>query len=369
MHHCQLCSTLPDQLPEGGILCIALPIAHTVTVVRKFLDQNDLLGSEPVAGILTIPLTTGVLPRLAKGLRTIMTLAELRDTRALILGQGISPSLADLATMQPLATLFARTEGEWFTALLRDNRLTSHFQPIVHAGEPGRVFAHECLLRGVNSEGNLISPARLYEAARDANLMFALDRAARLTAISQAVLHGLDERSSRLFINFNPTSIYNPVFCLRSTIAAIEKTKLSPDRIVFEIVESDEVDDIDHLVRIAEFYRDAGFRVALDDLGSGFGSLNLLSRIKPDFIKLDMQLIRQVDEDPYKAGIVSKILEMAQTLGVATVAEGIETTAEYRWLLDHGADYMQGYLFARPESPPPRLRPLDLSVVLTDHES
>ena len=103
-------------------------------------------------------------------------------------------------------------------------------------------------------------------------------------------------------------------------------------------------------------YRDAGFKVALDDLGSGFSSLNLLTMLCPDFIKLDMGLIRDVDSHPVKATIALKLLEAARELGIATIAEGVETLAEWAWVRDHGADYVQGYLFARPGSPPPAPR-------------
>ena len=82
--------------------------------------------------------------------------------------------------------------------------------------------------------------------------------------------------------------------------------------------------------------------------------MNLLSSLRPDIIKLDMRLVRDVDRDRYKAGITSMLLEMARKLGIATVAEGIESPGEFEWFRDHGADYAQGYLIARPASPPPR---------------
>ena len=104
-------------------------------------------------------------------------------------------------------------------------------------------------------------------------------------------------------------------------------------------------------------YRQAGFRVALDDLGAGYGSLNLLSQLRPDFVKLDMKLVRDVHLDPYKAGITSQLLEMARKLGIATVAEGIESAGELDWFRDHGVDFVQGFYIARPASPPPRPRP------------
>jgi EAL domain-containing protein (putative c-di-GMP-specific phosphodiesterase class I) len=331
-------------------------MAHTLGNLRDFLRGVAVPFTEPAANLLAVPLASGVLERLADGLGGILTPAELRDTRSLVIGDVASLGLADLAAMQSLATFLARARGQWFTEILRENRLTSHFQPIVSAGAPDSVFAYECLLRGVNPDGTLVAPGRLYQAARDADLLSLLDRAARLTAIREAAAHGLDAADTRLFINFNPTSIYDPAYCLRSTVSAVADTALRPDRIVFEVVESDHIEDIGHLVRIENFYRDAGFQIALDDLGSGYGSLNLLSRMKPDFAKLDMQLVRGVDHDAYKASIVAKLLEMAHELGVATVAEGIETEEEWRWFRDHGADYAQGYFIAHPGSLPPRPR-------------
>lgn len=110
--------------------------------------------------------------------------------------------------------------------------------------------------------------------------------------------------------------------------------------------------DTAHLTNILRFYREAGFRVALDDLGSGYASLNRLSELRPDYVKLDMQLIRGVDQDPFKATIADRLLSMARDLGVQTVMEGVETVNELRWAQDHRADFVQGYLLARPGNPP-----------------
>jgi EAL domain-containing protein (putative c-di-GMP-specific phosphodiesterase class I) len=99
------------------------------------------------------------------------------------------------------------------------------------------------------------------------------------------------------------------------------------------------------------FYRDAGFRVALDDVGAGYSSLNLLHQLRPDFVKLDMDLIRGVDGDPYKALIAGKIIEIATALGIETIAEGIETPGELEWAQTNGATYAQGFGIARPGVP------------------
>ena len=188
------------------------------------------------------------------------------------------------------------------------------------------------------------------DAARRSGLLFNLDRMARLKAIEGASSYGI---STHVFINFNPSSIYDPEYCLRSTLEAVKRSGLSPEKIVFEVTESDEVRDGVRLREILSYYRESGFGVALDDLGSGYGSLNLLASLRPDFVKLDIGLAEGLDHDPYRAAISRKLIELADELGVTVIAEGIETEEQWRWLADNGAEYAQGYLFARPASPPP----------------
>lgn len=249
--------------------------------------------------------------------------------------------------MRDLGTLTAAVEGEWLLDVLREERVTMHFQPIVT--DSGNVFGHECLLRGLEPDGSLINPGRMFDTARSAGLLFHLDRAARIKAIEEAAALELD---TNIFINFNPTSIYDPAYCLKSTMKAVDRSGIPPERIVFEVVESDEVTDTGRLLEILCFYREAGFKVALDDLGAGYSSLNLLTRMRPDFVKLDMDFTRGVDTNPYKALISSRIIELARDLEVSVVAEGVETEDQWRWLREHNADYAQGYFFARPASPP-----------------
>ena len=145
-------------------------------------------------------------------------------------------------------------------------------------------------------------------------------------------------------VNFTPSAIYHPAFCLRSTSEAARESGIDPQRIVFEVVECDEVRDVDHLLTILNVYRSVVFRVALDDLGAGYGSLNLLHGLQPDLVKLDVGLVRDVECDPIKATIAAKLLEAAAALDVATVAKGVETESEWAWFREHGATYQQGYL-------------------------
>ena len=353
MKSCERCHNLPAPTAESGVLYLCPPEAHPGDGLAGFLDRVGVAYSAPAPRVFAVELVPGLLKRLGEGLSEAFSPTELRDARALLLKTGRAPTLADLVRMQPLADLVAKLRGDWLVQMIREDRLVSHFQPIVCAHDPARVFAHECLLRGIERDGTLVSPARMYDVARASDVLFHLDRAARLRAIRGAVEAGI---SSRIFINFNPTSLYDPASCLRTTIAAVEEVGIEPGRVVFEVVESDKAPY--DLNRIFAVYRDAGFRVALDDLGAGYGSLNLLGTLKPDFVKLDMALIRDVDRDPYKAGITAKLVEMAQRLGVSTVAEGVETPEEFDWVERQGVDFVQGYLLAKPACPPPLPRPL-----------
>lgn len=92
--------------------------------------------------------------------------------------------------------------------------------------------------------------------------------------------------------------------------------------------------------------------MALDDLGAGYSSLALTHEIRPDFVKLDRNLIQGVADDPYKAVIAEKALQLTRELGIRSIAEGVETEAELGWLQEQGADLVQGFLIARPAPEP-----------------
>ena len=120
------------------------------------------------------------------------------------------------------------------------------------------------------------------------------------------------------------------------------------DRVVFEVTEADRYEDTLRLQQVLNAYRRAGFRVALDDLGAGWSTLNLVHRLLPDFIKLDRELIRGVQDHPVKALIAAKLLEIGHGMGIGTIVEGIEEEGELSWVRDHGADFVQGFLTGEP---------------------
>lgn len=354
MSLCSHCRTVTTPEDKGGILRMTHPLPHTVGKLRKVFAECFRLESSAQDG-LAVVLTAGSLNTVMDLLDKTLSASERQDCKVLLLAEGEALSFDKMSLVQPLDAFVAKARSGWLAEILQQDSFYVDFQPIVSATSPTKVFAYECLLRGRDSEGETVPPGLIFDTARGAGLLFQVDRAARLTAIRDASTHGI---TTPIFINFNPTSIYDPAFCLRTTIAAIEEAGISPDRIVFEVVESDAVRDTNHLLNIVRSYRQRGFRIALDDLGAGYGSLNLLTSLRPDFVKFDRELIHGVNLDPYKQKVFVKLLEMARDLDVHTLAEGIETEGEYRWLAEQGVEYLQGYFFARPASPPPLSAPV-----------
>ena len=275
----------------------------------------------------------------------LMSDRVLAECRYLVLPHGEALSFSNVSRAQPLSGLVKRLKNDWVLEMIRDDRFTTYYQPIVDAANPDKIYAHECLMRGLAKDGNIVSPGQVLDAADEEGMMFHLDRICRLRAIDGFASQGVDGKA---FINFNPTSVYNPVACLQSTVAAAKAVGLKPDQIVFELIEREHVADEDHLLRVVNFYRAAGYGIALDDVGAGYSGLNLLSMLMPNYIKLDMHLIRGVDQDSAKQSIVRNLLQMARSLNIRTIVEGVETKEEYEFARQEGADLVQGYLFAKP---------------------
>ena len=218
---------------------------------------------------------------------------------------------------------------------------TMAFQPIVDV-DAGEVFAYEALVRGVGGE----PASHVLRAVTVAN-RGEFDRDCRARAMILAKRLGMVQSRACLSINMLPQSVGDPGHGIEHTVAAATATGFPIDRIIFELTEHERL-DIALLGRILRTHRRYGFRTAIDDFGAGHSGLTLLAAFQPDIVKLDMALIREIDASRVKQVMVGSIVRMCADLGVALVAEGIETVAEYATLRDLGVTLMQGYLLARP---------------------
>lgn len=214
------------------------------------------------------------------------------------------------------------------------------YQPIVDVRE-NCIMAYEALVRPQHE--CFAHPGQLFEAAEQGGRMRALNRVLRQLCVEPlSRLHD----SRRLFINLHPTDLFDPLL-----LAGEPALLPQAHRIVFEVTEVAEIKSFDKARESLEVLREKGFGVAVDDFGAGYSGLNNLALLNPDFVKLDMALVRQVDKNPRLARLISHIIDFARDEDIRVIAEGVETESEYKAVLELGVELVQGYYFARPSPP------------------
>ncbi|GAE92087.1 diguanylate phosphodiesterase [Gracilibacillus boraciitolerans JCM 21714] len=224
-------------------------------------------------------------------------------------------------TWKPILESVEIMNAHWIDDVIKNKQVISYYQPIISSDK--QVYAYELLARFIGKNGQLIFPNEIFSAARTRGRLYALDRLCRMTAVK----HAVRLQNVKAFINFIPTSIYSPEHCLKSTIMLAQQLNLKQEMLVFEVVETDKVDDVEHLKTILNYYKSKGFSYALDDVGEGFNTESLLKELTPPrYMKLDMKYVRGgVSKSDEKQQIASRLLEVANDLGSIPLAEGVET--------------------------------------------
>lgn len=302
--------------------------------------------SQPRVSGLPAALPAGLPEATARDVTGVFFSGDLNDA-ALTLGAFIHA--------EPLAALIERARHDWIRDALDDGWLFSLFQPIVGA-QTGEVFAYEALIRARRPlTGDVIGAGAIIDAAASLKLEHVLDQRARQSAIRNAAALNLPDM--RLFINFMPNTIYDPEVCLRTTMETAEECGADLSRLVFEVVETENIPDMKRLKHILDYYRSRGVGTAVDDMGAGFSSLEYLTTLRPDYVKLDRALVVRAEHDPAARQDLDIIIAQAQQLEIHVIAEGIETEGQRLMCREAGVDFMQGFLFARPANPPEAVRP------------
>jgi EAL domain-containing protein (putative c-di-GMP-specific phosphodiesterase class I)/GGDEF domain-containing protein len=236
-----------------------------------------------------------------------------------------------------------------FARIIDEEQVACVFQPVVRLADY-RVLGYELLARGP-LQSELHRPDVLFEVARDVGRVPELDRLCRMMAARGSAT--LPDGYLR-FINTEPVGLF---FHSHSDLFIQEFVSATPEPLrrvtVVEVTENAVIDDFDHMRDVVRRLRANGFRIAIDDAGAGYSGLQTMVELEPEFIKLDMSLIRRLGESLVKQKLVATLRDFCQKAGITLIAEGIETPEQLRILRDLGVEYGQGYLFAHPGSPYP----------------
>ncbi|MEW9798407.1 EAL domain-containing protein [Alteromonas sp. CYL-A6] len=345
---CVDCETIEDYFFETTYFWIFVPTVEAFGKLAVMCGEYGLEAYQASSHAIRITVQDRDISQFLTRLNGCLDGPEFGKTKITTTSTPDQPDIQSIGNITTAETMIRRFQARWLVTAIENDAFQSWFQPIVHANSTAdnlNIFAHEALFRLYDESDNIMPPNLVFPLAEQSDLLYSLDLVARRSAVEHAARGRL---KGKVFINFNPSSIYDPSYCLRSTASAIAEIGMRPQDIVFELTETHRASDINHLKGILTFYRNSGFGIALDDVGSGWSGLNLLEQLRPDYVKIDMELIRDIDTSPYKQNIVKHLIQIAHDNRSRVIAEGIETESEAQTLREMEADYLQGFYFGKP---------------------
>ncbi|OOM77472.1 GGDEF domain-containing protein [Clostridium sp. BL-8] len=233
---------------------------------------------------------------------------------------------------------------EEFYKIIETRNVRSVFQPIVSLTDC-TVIGYEALSRGPR-DSYMQNPEVLLDMAKECDKIWELEELFRSKALENILRSKLN---AKVFLNINPVIIDNLKFKDSFTKEYLKKYNLDCRNVVFEITERDAIQDLKSFMQTIEYWKNQNYGIAIDDAGSGHSGLNRICKINPHYIKLDMELIRDIDKFPIQQAIVKSMYEFSRLTDCKLIAEGIETEDELKVLIDIGIQYGQGYFIQKPE--------------------
>jgi EAL domain-containing protein (putative c-di-GMP-specific phosphodiesterase class I) len=229
--------------------------------------------------------------------------------------------------------------------LLRE-RIRTDYQAIRRMRE-GTVMGFEALSRGPRGSG-LESPDVLFAVAKDHHLLVELDRLCRRRALLSS---GRISSNTKIFVNTLPATMRDPQFRGKALIDFLEKAQVSPNRIVIEITERLVIENLELFRETMAYFTALNMSFAVDDVGTGYSGLESIATLKPNYLKIDITLVRDVHSS--NRAMVKAIIDLGHGIGAEVIAEGIEKKEDNQVLRDElGVDFGQGYYLDRPDAGP-----------------
>lgn len=239
------------------------------------------------------------------------------------------------------------SENSALNQIIDYKQIRTVFQPIVSLRD-GSVLGHEALSR-ITCESDISNTEELFRIAGDSNRLWDLELLCRIKALETAFVFLNPPYEGKLFLNVNPNIMHDMKFKQGFTKEFLAQYNIEASNIIFEITERNVIEDICLFRTTIDHYKNQNYKIAIDDTGSGYSGLNLISEVNPNYIKLDINLIRDIDSNSLKFALVKGMVELSKVSKIQIIAEGIETYAELETLVNLGVQYGQGYFIQHPE--------------------
>lgn len=236
-----------------------------------------------------------------------------------------------------------KEKREQLAQVLKEKKIFPVYQPIVSL-EDGEVLGYEALSR-VDMENCLFNTEEMFLLAEEENCVWEIEELCRMKSLHNAVGK---KPGIKLFLNVDPGVIKDEKFTEGVTCRYLQQFKLQPEDIVFEITERTSIRDEAMFKETIHHYQNQNFQIAIDDFGNGYAGMNRICSLEPEYIKIDMAIVRNIDSDNFKKSLVESMIQFCENVNIRLIAEGIETRKELKTLIKMGIPYGQGYYLARP---------------------
>lgn len=231
--------------------------------------------------------------------------------------------------------------------IISNKLIETYYQPILSLNEE-KTLGYEALNRPLKTD-TFISTEQFYDFVGHSSRLNEIESLCRNLAVDRFDNQLKDNQPDQLlFININPKVLADANFVSGKTLELLKKRQLKPSQIVLEVTEKDAVHDYQAFINVLHYYRNQGFRIAVDDAGTGYNSLKTLVFLQPEFIKIDRSIIHGVAKHRFQQEMVQLLLDYANRVKTEVIAEGIEEQEDYLYLKQLGVHYGQGYLINKP---------------------
>ena len=228
------------------------------------------------------------------------------------------------------------------------NELVLHYQPQVDL-RSGRLIGVEALIRWNHPAHGMLPPIKFIPLAEESGLIVPIGEWVLREACCQAAAWAEDPALADIVVAVNLSAVHFKRGNLEQSVtAALEESALPAERLELELTESMLISDSDAILNTVRRLKQIGVKLSIDDFGTGYSSLSYLKRFEVDKLKIDQTFVRDLTGDVEDAAIVRAVIQMAASLGLSTIAEGVETKAVFELLQEFGCDEAQGYWLARP---------------------
>lgn len=336
-----VCELVPSML---GMAFLIKDIDHQIQETAQIMQQivNEPFKMEDIPIFLDISIGVATCPD--QSTNPSMIIRKARNA-ALTAKQ----KRADYWVFEESSPLFSKDRlallGSVNTAIT-ENQFRVYYQPILNIQE-GTIAGLEALIRWQHPEKGLLSPGDFIPLMEDTSLMYAFQEWLIEKVFQQIKAWEKYDQSLSCSINLSARGL-NYLRFEEPIIKLLKQCHISPHQVMFEITESVVMLDPEEARSSLNHMKKEGFKLAIDDFGTGYSSLNYLKTLPVDYLKIDLDFIRDLHHSEEDQQIVKAILTSAQALNVKVIAEGVETQEAFRWLQVEGCGYAQGFYFAKP---------------------